>query len=65
MKYKTPPLFMRNGVEVFKLIAPSIKGLFLENALLHDMSIGWGDIKVKGYVIRVFGLRRYGPESSC
>ncbi|GAF99956.1 unnamed protein product, partial [marine sediment metagenome] len=37
---KPPPLYMRNGVFDFKLIAPSLKGHFEENALLDDMSIG-------------------------
>ena len=29
IKTKTPPLYVRNGVQVFKLMAPSIKGYFL------------------------------------
>jgi len=36
---KIPPLYMRNGVYVFKLIAPSIKDYFEKNALLHEISI--------------------------
>ena len=33
-------------------IVPSIKGYFKKNALLHDMSIGYEDMKVKGCVDR-------------
>jgi hypothetical protein len=29
-----------NGVQVFKVMAPSVKGYFEKNALLEDMSIG-------------------------
>ncbi len=34
MKSKTSPLYVRNGVQVFKLIAPSIRGYFEKNVLL-------------------------------